>query len=220
SLEWAAFFGTPSFTELLGRAVEIDATQLRERGDEVDVDDAIAIVYTSGTREHPVGATLTHHNVVNNGNLVGAVLGYTEVDRVCIPIPLFHCFGMVGGNIAAYTHGAAVVLPGPSFDPGEVLAAVERERCTSLAGVPAMFLAELFVPDLASRDLSSLRLGLMGGAYCPPDLVRRARKGLNIPMLGLGYGMTETSPVSTRPARTTTSNGGSRRWGGRTRTSR
>jgi fatty-acyl-CoA synthase len=133
---------------------------------------------------------------VNNGNLVAAVLGYTEADRVCIPIPLFHCFGMVGGNIAAFTHGAAVVLPGPSFDPGEVLGAVERERCTSLAGVPAMFLAESLLPDLASRDLTSLRLGLMGGAYCPPDLVRRARKVLGIPELGVGYGMTETSPVT------------------------
>jgi fatty-acyl-CoA synthase len=201
SLEWAAFFGTPSFAELLGQAAEIDAVQLLERGAEVDVDDAIAIVYTSGTREHPVGATLTHHGVVNNGNLVGASLGYTEADRVCIPIPLFHCFGMVGGNIAAFTQGAAVVLPGPSFDPGEVLAAVERERCTSLAGVPAMFQAELMTPDLASRDLTSLRLGLMGGALCPPDLVRRARKDLNIPQLAIGYGMTETSPVTaaTRP---------------------
>lgn len=195
-LEWAAFYDTPSFRELLDRAGEIDAAELHERGAEVDSDDPVAIVYTSGTRERPVGATLTHHNVVNNGSFVGALIRYTEVDRVCVPVPLFHCFGMVGCNVAAFTHGAAIVLPGPSFDPAEVLASIEQERCTSLIGVPAMFLAELAYPDLEGRDVSSLRTGLMGGALCPPDLVRRVRTDLDIPELAIGFGMTESSPVS------------------------
>ena len=195
-LETVAFFDTPSYEELAVEGDRRDSAAVGQRAAELDVDDPAAVLYTSGAGPNPKGATLTHHNIVNNGRLLGALSGYGEADRVCVPVPLFHCFGLVASNLAALCHGAAVVLPGPSFDAAEVLAAVERERCTSLVGVPAMFLALLEHPERAGRDLSSLRTGVMAGAPCPPELVRRVRAELHVPELVVAYGMTETSPAT------------------------
>ncbi|MCX6465675.1 MAG: AMP-binding protein, partial [Pseudonocardiales bacterium] len=160
--------------------------------------DAATIQFTSGTTGFPKGATLSHRNVLNNGAAVGDLLGYTARDRVCVPVPFFHCFGMVMGTLAAVAHGACVVLPGPVFDAGAVLAAVERERCTSLYGVPAMYIAELAHPDLAAHDLSSLRTGIMSGAPCPREVMVAVVERMGIDGLTVCYGMTETSPVATQ----------------------
>ena len=194
-LETVAYFDTPSYEELAVEGDRTNSAAVGQRAAELDVDDPAAVLYTSGAGPTPNGATLTHHNIVNNGRLLGALSGYGNADRVCVPVPLFHCFGLVASNLAALCHGAAIVLPGPSFDAGEVLAAVERERCTGLVGVPAMFLALLEHPGRAGRDLSSLRTGIMGGAPCPPELVRRVRAELHLPELAVAYGMTETSPA-------------------------
>ena len=160
--------------------------------------DAINIQYTSGTTGRPKGATLTHSNVINNGFFIGEVLHYTPEDRVCIPVPLYHCFGMVIGNLACTTHGATMVLPGPVFSPREALAAVAQERCTSLYGVPTMFIAELGLEDLDSFDLSTLRTGVMAGSPCPEQIMRRVIDRMNMAEVSICYGMTETSPVSTQ----------------------
>src|SRR5262249_36294717 len=146
---------------------------LDDRTAELAADDAINIQYTSGTTGFPKGATLSHHNILNNAYFVGHGCGYTEADRVCIPVPLYHCFGMVMGNLSATSHGACMVLPAPGFDPAATLAAVQQERCTSLYGVPTMFIAELALPDFASYDLSSLRTGIMAGAPCPVEVMKR-----------------------------------------------
>ena len=143
------------------------------RAAELSFDDPINIQYTSGTTGFPKGATLSHHNILNNGFFVGEGCGYTEADRVCIPVPLYHCFGMVLGNLACTTHGAAMVLPAPGFDPDATLEAVAAERCTSLYGVPTMFIAELGLDDFATFDLSSLRTGIMAGAPCPIEVMKR-----------------------------------------------
>lgn len=164
----------------------------------VDLDDPVAIQYTSGTTGRPKGATLTHHNLLNNGHLVGGQIGFTERDRICVPVPLFHCFGMVLGTLGASTHGATLVLPGGSFDAGRTLAAIAAERCTAVYGVPTMFMAMLEHPDLAAADLTSLRTGLIGGAPCPPDLLGSIRTRLHVPELSTVCGMTETSPISTQ----------------------
>src|SRR5207248_9217277 len=136
-------------------------------------DDPINIQYTSGTTGFPKGATLSHHNILNNGYFCGEVMGYTEADRVCIPVPFYHCFGMVIGNLACTSHGAAMVLPDATFEPKSVLEAVEAERCTSLYGVPTMFIAELEHPDFDRYDLSSLRTGMMAGAPCPVEVMKQ-----------------------------------------------
>jgi fatty-acyl-CoA synthase len=164
----------------------------------VDFDDPVAIQYTSGTTGRPKGATLTHHNLLNNGHLVGGQIGFTEQDRVCVPVPLFHCFGMVLGTLGASTHGATLVLPGGNFDAGRTLAAITIERCTAVYGVPTMYLAMLEHPELAAFDLTSLRTGLIGGAPCPPDLLGSIRTRLHVPDLSTVCGMTETSPISTQ----------------------
>lgn len=164
----------------------------------VDVDDPVAIQYTSGTTGRPKGATLTHHNLLNNGHLVGAQAGFTGQDRVCVPVPLFHCFGMVLGTLGASTHGATLVLPGGTFDALRTLEAVAGERCTAVYGVPTMYLAMLEHPRSGHVDLSSLRTGLIGGAPCPPDLLGSIRTGLHVPDLSTVCGMTETSPISTQ----------------------
>ncbi|MDQ4118306.1 MAG: AMP-binding protein, partial [Actinomycetota bacterium] len=164
----------------------------------VDFDDPVSIQYTSGTTGRPKGATLTHHNLVNNGHLVGAQIGVTERDRVCVPVPLFHCFGMVLGTLGAGTHGAALVLPGGTFDARRTLEAVTDEACTVVYGVPTMYLAMLEDPSLARADLTSLRTGLIGGAPCPPDLLEAIRTRLHVPELSTVCGMTETSPISTQ----------------------
>ncbi|MBV9414997.1 MAG: AMP-binding protein, partial [Solirubrobacterales bacterium] len=148
----------------------------------------------------PKGATLSHHNILNNGRLGGHVLRYTERDRVCVPVPFYHCFGMVMGNLACVTQGACVVVPGESFDPHDTLAAVAAERCTSLYGVPTMFIAELEQLELEDFDLSSLRTGIMAGAPCPVELMKQARTRLHLPEITIACGMTETSPISTQTA--------------------
>jgi fatty-acyl-CoA synthase len=167
----------------------------------VGFDDPAVIQYTSGTTGSPKGATLTHHNVLNNAYLVGLALGYTAADRVCVPVPLYHCFGMGLGCLACTSTGACVVLPGGWFSPGATLAAIGAERCTSLYGVPTMFRALLDDPTLGGTDVSSLRTGIMAGAPCPAELMRQVIGRLHMPEIAIGYGMTETSPISTLSAR-------------------
>ncbi|GIE93356.1 fatty-acyl-CoA synthase [Paractinoplanes rishiriensis] len=160
-------------------------------------DDPINIQYTSGTTGFPKGATLSHHNILNNGYFVGELLGYTDQDRICLPVPLYHCFGMVMGNLAATSHGACIILPSPGFDPAATLAAVQSEKATSLYGVPTMFIAELGLPDFGDYDLSSLRTGIMAGSPCPVEVMKRVVAEMNMAEVAICYGMTETSPVST-----------------------
>jgi fatty-acyl-CoA synthase len=172
--------------------------RLHEREGELSFDDPINIQYTSGTTGYPKGATLSHHNILNNGFFVGELCNYTEEDRVCIPVPFYHCFGMVMGNLGATTHGACMVIPAPGFDPALTLQAVQDERCTSLYGVPTMFIAELGVPEFASYDLSSLRTGIMAGSPCPVEVMKRVIDEMGAREITICYGMTETSPVSTQ----------------------
>ena len=161
-------------------------------------DDPINIQYTSGTTGFPKGATLSHHNILNNGYFVGALCGYTAEDRVCIPVPFYHCFGMVMGNLACTSNGATMVIPAQGFDPLATLAAVAQERCTSLYGVPTMFIAELNHPDFDSFDLSSLRTGIMAGSPCPVEVMKQVVARMGMEEVTICYGMTETSPVSTQ----------------------
>jgi fatty-acyl-CoA synthase len=174
--------------------------ELAAREAQLQLDDPINIQYTSGTTGFPKGATLSHHNVLNNGYFVGELLRYDERDRVCIPVPFYHCFGMVMGNLACATHGACIVVPGESFEPLAVLETVQAERCTSLYGVPTMFIAELEQPRFAELDLSSLRTGIMAGAPCPIEVMRNVQSRMNMREVAICYGMTETSPVSTQSA--------------------
>lgn len=162
----------------------------------LSADDAINIQYTSGTTGFPKGATLSHHNILNNGFFVGELCHYSEIDRVCIPVPFYHCFGMVMGNLACTSHGAAMVIPGPAFDPRASLEAVQAEKCTSLYGVPTMFIAELALPDFESFDLSSLRTGIMAGSPCPVEVMKQVIDRMGMAEVSICYGMTETSPVS------------------------
>ena len=172
--------------------------QLREVSASLDPDQPINIQYTSGTTGFPKGATLSHLNILNNGYFVGETCGYTEHDRVCIPVPFYHCFGMVLGNLACTTHGSCMVVPAPGFDPGLVLQAVEEERCTSLYGVPTMFIAELGHENFNDFDLSSLRTGIMAGSPCPVEVMKRVMSDMSMDQVTIAYGMTETSPVSTQ----------------------
>ena len=165
---------------------------------ELDTDDPINIQYTSGTTGFPKGATLSHHNILNNGFFVGELCNYTQDDRICIPVPFYHCFGMVMGNLAATSHGACMVIPAPSFDPVATLQAVQDERCTSLYGVPTMFIAQLSSPDFADYDLSSLRTGIMAGSPCPVEVMKQVIEQMSMTEVSICYGMTETSPVSTQ----------------------
>ena len=161
-------------------------------------DDPINIQYTSGTTGFPKGATLSHHNILNNGFFIGEGCRYTAQDRVCIPVPFYHCFGMVLGNLACTTHGACIVIPSPGFEPAAALAAVQAERCTSLYGVPTMFIAELALPEFAGYDLSTLRTGIMAGSPCPVEVMKRVVSEMHMTEVTICYGMTETSPVSTQ----------------------
>jgi fatty-acyl-CoA synthase len=165
---------------------------------ELDTDDPINIQYTSGTTGFPKGATLSHHNILNNGFFVGELCNYTEADRICIPVPFYHCFGMVMGNLAATSHGACMVIPSPTFDPVAALEAVQAEHCTSLYGVPTMFIAELSAPGFDDYDLSSLRTGIMAGSPCPVEVMKQVIERMSMTEVGICYGMTETSPVSTQ----------------------
>jgi fatty-acyl-CoA synthase len=199
-LEQVVLLGTDDWSALLdhgrealgrdGRAV-LDAIEL-------SADEPINLQYTSGTTGFPKGATLSHHNILNNGFFVGELCHYTENDRICIPVPFYHCFGMVMGNLAATSHGAAMIIPAASFDPVKTLEAVEGERCTSLYGVPTMFIAELAVPEFDRFDLSSLRTGIMAGSPCPVEVMKQVIDRMGMPEVSICYGMTETSPVSTQ----------------------
>ena len=164
----------------------------------VQFDDAINIQYTSGTTGFPKGVTLTHHNILNNGYFIGNRLNYSQIDRVCIPVPFYHCFGMVIGNLACVSHGACIVIPNESFDPELTLSAVEQEKCTSLYGVPTMFIAELELPNFDKYDLTTLRTGVMAGSPCPIEIMKKVQSKMNMKEVSICYGMTETSPVSTQ----------------------
>ena len=192
------FLGDPEWDALVAAGRGGDRQVLVRREAELSADDPINIQYTSGTTGFPKGATLTHHNLLNNGFFVGEGCGYTEADRICIPVPYYHCFGMGMGNLAATSHGATMVVPAPGFDPAATLRAVQEERCTSLYGVPTMFIAELALPDLASYDLSSLRTGIMAGSPCPVEVMKRVVAEMGMTEVTICYGMTETSPVSTQ----------------------
>jgi fatty-acyl-CoA synthase len=170
--------------------------RLREREALLQFDDPINIQYTSGTTGFPKGATLSHHNILNNGFFIGEGCRYTEADRVAIPVPLYHCFGMVLGNLACTTHGAAMVYPAEAFEPEATLAAVQAERCTSLYGVPTMFIAELEHPRFGEFDLTSLRTGIMAGSPCPVEVMKKVQADMHMDQVTICYGMTETSPVS------------------------
>ncbi|MFC9971650.1 AMP-binding protein [Spirillospora sp. NPDC127200] len=175
-----------------------DRARLAEIGAALSTDDPINIQYTSGTTGFPKGATLSHHNILNNGFFVGELCGYDEEDRICVPVPFYHCFGMVMGNLAATSHGACIVIPAPAFDPRATLEAVAAERCTSLYGVPTMFIASLNEPSFAEHDLSSLRTGIMAGSPCPVEVMKQVVERMGMTEVAICYGMTETSPVSTQ----------------------
>jgi fatty-acyl-CoA synthase len=198
ALDHVLFIGSPEWRDIAGGSGSATPDDLAVRAASLVPDEAINIQYTSGTTGFPKGATLTHRNILNNGYFVGVRCGYTPEDRVCIPVPLYHCFGMVMGDLGAITHGAAMVLPCPTFDPEAVLRAVAEERCTSLYGVPTMFIAELAHPLLGDLDLSSLRTGIMAGSPCPVEVMKRVIAEMNMAEVTICYGMTETSPVSTQ----------------------
>ena len=203
-LERVIFLDTPQWDALMKPARDGMEDVLAERTAGLHHDDAINIQYTSGTTGFPKGATLSHSNILNNAFFIGEACAYTDEDRVCIPVPLYHCFGMVLGTLACTTHGSAIILPGPGFNPEEVLTAVQGERCTSLYGVPTMFIAELAHPDLKSFDLSSLRTGIMAGSPCPVEVMKQVISDMNMTDVTIAYGMTETSPVSTQTMTTDT----------------
>ena len=196
--ERVVYLHTSDWADLLEAAGAVPVEQLEERTARLQPDDPINIQYTSGTTGFPKGATLSHRNILNNGLFIGEACKYTELDRVCIPVPFYHCFGMVLGNLACTTHGSAMVIPAAGFDPAATLRAVSSERCTSLYGVPTMFIAELGDPNLDSYDLSSLRTGIMAGSPCPIEVMRQVVDQMNMSEVTIAYGMTETSPVSTQ----------------------
>ncbi|MGW0054107.1 AMP-binding protein [Nocardia nova] len=200
-LEQVVLFDSAEWEALIAAGRAADPARLAEAGARLAADDPINIQYTSGTTGFPKGATLSHHNILNNGYFVGELCGYTEADRICIPVPFYHCFGMVMGNLAATSHGAAMVIPAASFEPRATLTAVAEERCTSLYGVPTMFIAELADPDFESFDLSSLRTGIMAGSPCPVEVMKQVIERMGMAEVSICYGMTETSPVSTQTRR-------------------
>src|SRR5215469_10951423 len=200
ALEDVVYVGTPAWDALFaaGQAEASQGADLTAREASLSFDDPINIQYTSGTTGFPKGATLSHHNILNNAYFIGAGCKYTEHDRVCIPVPFYHCFGMVLGNLACTTHGACIVIPAPGFDPAQTLRTVQAERCTSLYGVPTMFIAELALPDFADYDLTTLRTGIMAGSPCPVEVMKRVVSEMHMTEVTICYGMTETSPVSTQ----------------------
>ncbi len=192
------YIGEGSWTDLVARGSRVDHDELRRRMGELAFDDPINIQYTSGTTGFPKGATLSHHNILNNGYFVTELIGLSETDRLCVPVPFYHCFGMVMANLGATSHGACIVIPAPAFDPVATLEAVAAERCTGVYGVPTMFIAELNHPDFAAFDLSTLRTGIMAGSPCPVEIMKRCIGEMNMSEVAIAYGMTETSPVSTQ----------------------
>jgi len=188
--------GCWSWADLLALSAMVPRELLEARQLTLRFDDPINIQYTSGTTGSPKGATLSHHNILNNGYFVGRRMRFTEHDRLCIPVPLYHCFGMVLGNLTCVTHGAAMVYPSPTFEPLATLEAIERERCTGLHGVPTMFIAQLHHPEFDRFDLSSLRTGIMAGSPCPIQVMNQVLTRMHVSEIEIGYGMTETSPIS------------------------
>ncbi|QTZ94851.1 AMP-binding protein [Streptomyces auratus] len=195
------YIGDPTWGGLLAAGAAVPQSRLAECEQTLTADDPVNIQYTSGTTGFPKGATLSHHNILNNGYWVAETLAYTEHDRVCLPVPFYHCFGMVMGNLGATSHGACIVIPAPAFDAATTLQTVQDERCTSLYGVPTMFIAELNHPDFGSYDLSSLRTGIMAGSPCPEEVMKRVVAEMHMAEVSICYGMTETSPVSTQTRR-------------------
>lgn len=187
-----------NWEEYLQQGESFSTYELHSIEQNIQFDDPVNIQYTSGTTGFPKGVTLTHHNLLNNGYFIGVRIQYTHLDRVCIPVPFYHCFGMVIGNLACTSHGACMVIPAESFDPEATLHAVETEKCTSLYGVPTMFIAELELPNFSRFDLSSLRTGVMAGSPCPIEIMKKVQSQMNMAQVSICYGMTETSPVSTQ----------------------
>ena len=186
--------GMFTWDEFIKKADEISTDELVDRGESLSFDDAINIQYTSGTTGFPKGVVLTHHGVLNNGYIIGEGMGFTNKDRLCIPVPFYHCFGMVLSNLAATTHGATMVLPAPTFDAEEVLKTVQNERCTALHGVPTMFIAELAHPNFSRYNLKTLRTGIMAGSPCPVEVMKQVNTKMNMKEIVIVYGQTETSP--------------------------
>ena len=193
-----AIFWDESWEHFLKEGKQISDETLRKYEEKVQFDDPVNIQYTSGTTGNPKGVTLSHHNILNNAYFIGLRINYSHVDRVCIPVPFYHCFGMVIGNLACTVHGATMVVPNDSFDPVKTLETIEKERCTSLYGVPTMFIAELHEMEQKTYDLSSLRTGVMAGSLCPPEIMKKVKEQMNMHEITICYGMTETSPVSTQ----------------------
>jgi fatty-acyl-CoA synthase len=194
-LERAIFFDSPDWDEISSGGASVD--EIRAAGELLDFDEPINIQYTSGTTGFPKGATLSHHNILNNGYFLARLLAYTERDRVCVPVPLYHCFGMVIGNLACTSSGACIVYPAESFEPEATLRACAEERCTSLYGVPTMFIAELGHPNFGAYDLGSLRTGIMAGSPCPTEVMKKVNSEMGIEQISIAFGQTETSPAST-----------------------
>jgi fatty-acyl-CoA synthase len=197
-LEQVVFLGAAEWEAFLAGGAGVDTAQIARIGGGLAPTDPINIQYTSGTTGFPKGATLTHRNILNNGYFVGEYCRFSEQDRLCIPVPFYHCFGMVMGNLGATSHGTTMVIPAPGFDPAATLAACARERCTALYGVPTMFIAMLEDPGFADHDLSSLRTGIMAGSPCPVEVMKRVMELMHMREVSIAYGMTETSPVSTQ----------------------
>jgi fatty-acyl-CoA synthase len=199
-LEQVVFLGGADWSQLLSQGESVGAERLAQIASGLSPTDPINIQYTSGTTGFPKGATLTHRNILNNGYFVGEYCHFSEQDRLCIPVPFYHCFGMVMGNLGCTTHGTTMVIPAPGFDPAATLAACAQERCTGLYGVPTMFIAMLDDPSFAAHDLSSLRTGIMAGSSCPVEVMKRVMDQMHMGEVSIAYGMTETSPVSTQTA--------------------
>jgi len=198
NLKRVVYLDTDDWTDLLAQGDPLPHSTVAETMATLDPLDPINIQYTSGTTGRPKGATLSHHNILNNGHFTTELINFTEQDRLCIPVPFYHCFGMVMGNLGCTSHGATMVIPGPGFDPVATLEAIEKERCTGVYGVPTMFIAMQNQPDFASYDLTSLRTGIMAGSPCPVEVMKRCINDMNMEEVSIAYGMTETSPVSTQ----------------------
>jgi fatty-acyl-CoA synthase len=198
TLERVVYLDTDDWDELIRGGEHLDADAMNRRMHELEPHEPINIQYTSGTTGYPKGATLSHHNILNNGFMVTELMGFTEEDRLCIPVPFYHCFGMVMANLGCTSHGSTMVIPAPGFDPGITLDAITEERCTAVYGVPTMFIAMQNHPSFADHDLSSLRTGCMAGSVCPVEVMKRCINDMHMAEVCIAYGMTETSPVSTQ----------------------